>query len=651
MRTARRVAIQPLGFEAPVGVAAAELARYLPQLAEVTAEVRPPREALPKGPPARIVLGTSYHLMLGTGLRGLPPPHRWDDAFAIVPKEGVLYLAGSNPRSVLFAAYRLLEELGAVFLRPGPGGEVLPKRKALRLPARPIREKASYRHRGICIEGSPRLAHVLDILDWMAKRKMNAFQLQFVHSGVFWKRGYQQSPEVEATVSGERLPEEDSAALDDRVIARAKELGMMIHRVGHGWTAATVDLDGTSWEKTEQRPPAGKRQWLAEVNGKRRLWGDVPANTELCYSNPEVWAAFVETVMRYARQHSEVDLLHVWLSDAYNNKCECPGCRAKSPSDWYVELVTAIGQQLKDEGLPMRIVFLGYVDLLWPPEKARLTADNVTFMYAPITRCFRHALDDAKCDAGESAARPALNQCRLPHTNRAYAEVMREWTKLGLKDTFLFDYHNIWVVWQDGLGFDLAAVMAQDMADLAGLGLDGFMSCQAIRAFYPTPYLAMAMADGLWNRRLPRRPHRRAVMEASFGEHAALVEEYLAQLVKMVRLGRDYEHRSLLQPGRATREELTAVARFAARHQQQFAELAKGATSDVVRTSLEIMAVHADHAARLARARIAADQGDKKALGEMRAVYEAYLPAMLARYAPWVDPLIGRAMMQVLGER
>jgi hypothetical protein len=34
----------------------------------------------------------------------------------------------------------------------------------------------------------------------------------------------------------------------------------------------------------------------------------------------------------------------------------------------------------------------------------------------------------------------------------------------------------------------------------------------------------------------------------------------------------------------------------------------------------------------------------------MRAEYEAYLPGVLARYAPWVDPLIGRAMMQVLGE-
>ncbi|NIR00374.1 MAG: DUF4838 domain-containing protein, partial [Gemmatimonadales bacterium] len=98
---------------------------------------------------------------------------------------------------------------------------------------------------------------------------------------------------------------------------------MMVHRVGHGWTAAALELDGTSWERTDQRPPRRKRAWVAKVGGKRDIWYRIPANTELCYSRRSVRQAFVEGVVAYARQHSEVDFLHVWMSDSYNNKCEC----------------------------------------------------------------------------------------------------------------------------------------------------------------------------------------------------------------------------------------------------------------------------------------------------------------------------------------
>jgi hypothetical protein len=643
MKSRDRILIQPLGFDSPIAIAAAELERYLPKLAPVRASALPCRSSLPEGSTAHIVLCDSVHAEKLPRLGAIPQPSQWDDALAIVPRGNVTYLVGANARSVLFAAYRLLEEMGAVFLRPGPGGEVLPRRGRLMLPKKPIREHASYRHRGICIEGHPRLQHVLDLLDWMAKNKMNAFQLQFLHSGVFWRRGYTGS-EMVATSGHHELTEADCLALDDRVIARVKELGMMLHRVGHGWTAAALGLDGTSWERTDEKPPKRKRGWVAQVGGKRDLWHKMPANTELCYSQPEVREAFVEGVVSYARQHSEVDALHVWMSDSYNNKCECAACRKRSPSDWYAMLVEEIARRMKQEKLPTRIVFLAYVDLLWPPEKTSITSDNVILMYAPITRCFRHPLDDPKCDAGEDAARPRLNQCRLPTTNRAHAELMRAWQKLNPPDTFLFDYHNIWVVWLDGLGQDVGAVMAQDMKDLAELGLNGFMSCQAIRAFYPTPYLAKAMADMLWNRRQSQARHRQSVMAAAFGKHAPRVEEYLSHLVRNVRVGSSYEHHALTDDGSGNRDALLELAAFAAKHRDRFAAQAKREKDAVAKTSLELIALHADHVHRIARARVAGLDRDEDAISEMRADYEAQLPAMLDRYSSWVDPLLAQTV-------
>ena len=77
------------------------------------------------------------------------------DEICIKVEKGAGVITGSNERSVLMAAYRFLFELGCRFLRPGADGEVIPARKldADALQAE-VCEKASYRHRAICIEGA-----------------------------------------------------------------------------------------------------------------------------------------------------------------------------------------------------------------------------------------------------------------------------------------------------------------------------------------------------------------------------------------------------------------------------------------------------------------------------------------------------------------
>jgi len=644
----KTLSIQPLGFEPAVTEAARVLERYLPLLAPVHVQTMPARHVPPRKGRVDIILGTANRLD-GVGLGRLPDLHPLDDELAIIPKSGVLYLAGSNPRSVLFAAYRLLEELGCVFLRPGPDGEILPRRARLALPKRAIRERASHRHRGICIEGSPRLEHVLNLLDWMAKKKMNTFQLQFRHSGVFWRRGYQSVEMDEATRSAP-LTEADCESLDERIVARVKELGMILHRVGHGWTAFAVGLPGNSWEKTTAMPPAAKANWLAQVGGKRGVWKEVPVNTELCYSRLEVRQALIEEVVAYARRHPEVDVLHVWMSDAYNNKCECEDCRTQTPTDWYVMIVDAVARRLKEECLATRVVFLAYVDLLWPPTEARITSDNVLFMFAPITRCYRHALTAPQCGADSSAARPALNRCVLPRTNRFHAEIARMWLPLRLPDSFLFDYHLMWAVWRDGLGQDIGATMAQDVKSLAQLGLNGLVSCQATRAFYPLPYLPNAMADLLWNKRLEQCAHRRKIMKAAFGRHTLAAESYFHRMVRAFRVGGDYDHKTLLDDVTGNQRRLRDILRIATDAWQDFLARAKKEKEAVVRLSLHLLALHAEQVCRIVSARLAGISGSAHALKELRASYESRLPEILREFAPWVDPLIRAPVAQALTE-
>jgi len=644
MPAIKTILIQPLGFDAPVAKAASELADYLPKLGNVRATALPPRAGVPSGVKPTIVLGTSEHLA-AFGLGALPKLHALDDAIAIVPKGGVIYLAGSNPRSVLFAAYRLLEEMGAVFVRPGPDGEVLPKKATPALPKQAIREKASYRHRGICIEGAPRLEHVLDLLDWMAKKKMNSYQLQFRNAGVFYRRGYS-GVEMDAATRAAKLTEDDALALDERVIARMQEYGMMLHRVGHGWTGAAAGYVGNDWEPMKSLSRGGRKDWLAQVKGKRELWEGVAINSELCYSNPQARAALVEEVVTYARQHCEVHALHVWMSDSYNNKCECAECRKRDPSDWYAMVVNEISARLKAEKLPTRIVFLGYVDLLWPPTEPKITGDNVIFMYAPITRCFQHALDDPKCDEELSRALPPLNKCRLPRTNRMYAEIARDWKRQKMPDSFLFDYHQMWAVWMDGMGRDIGTVMAQDMKDLKDMGIDGFISCQCVRAFYPLPFMANAMADMLWDRTQQIRSYRNGIMSAAFGRHAGEVERYFAGMVRAFKAGNEHEHRIVLgDRSPAGRKKLMDIASAAEEARRRFSALARS-EKGAVRRSLELLAIHAEHVRIIAEAHVAGIAKNKSALKAMRGAYEKRLPVILRDFGQWIDPLIAGPVQQ-----
>jgi hypothetical protein len=651
MLARQSVVIQPIGFEAPVARAADELASYLPRLAPIRARLLRPLPTLPRDSDATIVLGTADSLR-GLGIGRLPRASRLDDALAILPGRGRLWLVGSNARSVLFAAYRLLEELGVVFLRPGPGGEVVPSRPRLSFPKQAIREAASYRHRGICIEGYPRLEHVLALLDWMAKKKMNCFQIQFRHGGAFWRRGYVKSPEMPPDVRSHGLTEEDYLAIDNRVAARMRELGMMLHKVGHGWTANVLGYAGISWREQPDHPlPADRREWCAEVDGKRGLFRNEPTNTELCYSKPEVRDQFVNEVVRYARQHSEVDYLQVWLSDATNNKCECDECRKRTITDWYLLLIAEIDRRLKAEALPVQIVFIAYQELLWPPTDRALVPKDVAMMYAPMGRCYRHAFTDEKCDVDYETRRPPVNRFRQLSGNRAAAALARQWKGLTGPDSFLFDYYGWRATWEDGLGLDLADSVARDMGDLDELGLNGMMSCQCIRAFYPLPVWPSAMAEFLWNRRASRGAHRRRIMSAAFGPRAADVEKYFSAMIRLWRAGDTYEHATVLTGDVSTRRpRLERIARFAEEARQRFAGLARRHSDEVVRVSLELVALHAEQARRIAEAHLAGIRGDLAGLARMQAEYERRLPEVLGRLGFWVDPMLGEPVAEALAQ-
>ncbi len=456
-------------------------------------------------------------------------PDPWaDDGIHIDVRDGEGVIAGVNPRSVLISAYRYLTELGCRWVRPGADGEYVPRIRSLRDVR--VRETPSYRHRGICIEGAVSREHVTDIIDWAPKLGFNAYFVQFREGHTFFDRWY--SHESNPYLDGKHFTVEEARAHTDAAVAAIKKRDMLYHAVGHGWTCEPFGIGGLGWEQSQDNLPEETLKYLAMVNGKRELWGGIALNTNLCYGNPEARRIVVEEIARYAGEHPEIDIMHFWLADGSNNNCECELCRDTRPSDFYVMMLNDLDRLLTARGLPTRIVFLIYVDLLWPPLVEKIAnPDRFLLMFAPITRTYSKSF----AVGGRLPDLPSFerNKLRFPRSVEENVAFLRAWQQDFQGDSFDFDYHIMWDHFKDPGYTANAAVLSQDIRGLSGIGINGFMSCQVQRAFFPTGLPTTVMGRSLWNSSLSYESIASDYFESAYGPDGALVRRYLERLSEL----------------------------------------------------------------------------------------------------------------------
>lgn len=442
-----------------------------------------------------------------------------DDGVHIDVTDGGGVIAGINPRSVLLAVYRYLTELGCRWVRPGLDGECLPKLD--KLPAVKISERPSYRHRGICIEGAVSVQHVIDMVDWMPKLGFNGYFIQFREAYTFFDRWYSRE--------GEHITVDQARELTAQVVAEIKKRDLLYHGVGHGWTCEPFGISGLGWDREEGELPAKITRYLAEVNGERKLWHGIALNTNLCYGNPRVRKIITDEIVRYSKAHPEIDIMHFWLADGSNNHCECERCRDTRPSDFYVQMLNELDRKLTAEGLATRIVFLIYVDLLWPPEHERIAnPDRFILMFAPITRTYSEPfatdMDIPKPPPFER------NRLTFPRSVAENIGFLRAWQADFNGDSFDFDYHMMWDHLRDPGYIPVAKILWQDVRGLRDLGLNGYVSCQLQRAFFPTGLPMTVMGRTLWNRDVGYDEIADDYFAAAFGPDGKLAKEYLESI-------------------------------------------------------------------------------------------------------------------------
>ena len=276
---------------------------------------------------------------------------------------GALVLAGGTERAVLHAAYELAQRLGAGFsaagesVAVGDGGEGLDEIEPFTAtPAfnrRAIASDIMTWHYETAERLATHLAHDHAFITWMAARGLNAFSY------------------IRNTV--------DSRLKIDELVAPLRRHGIGAEYGGHVLQLllprARFDTDASYFP--------------LDADGRRNRRGN------LCVSNRAALEIVCVGALRYVRENSECEVLHVWGADGSESGwCRCAQCAAMSPQFQYLKVVNAIADALGDGGPP--VAYLAYHDTLEPDVQLK-PRPNVWFEWAPRERCYSHAIDDPAC--------------------------------------------------------------------------------------------------------------------------------------------------------------------------------------------------------------------------------------------------------------
>jgi len=394
-------------------------------------------------------------------------------------------LAGSNPRSVLFAVYRYLQENGCRWLFPGVDGEYIPMQDV-----KPTyyHKMADCRYRGQCNEGAEFQKNMMEAIDFSPKIGLNVFMIEFFNPKGYYNRYYNR----DENPAREPEPISPTTALQwkRQCEAEISKRGLQFHDMGHGWTAEPFGLTSVPTESGNQYViPEEMKQYYALTDGQRGLFQgkNRPYDTNICMSNPVARQIANRAIVDYAEKHQNVDYLHVWLADQFNNHCECEECKKKTPSDFYVMMMNELDEMLTERGLATRIVFICYVDTSWPPLSQTLkNPKRFSLLVAPISRDYTKAV---KKDISDVTYPPyQRNKNVLFKDVNQYVKCGMDWQKMCRVRAMLYEYHFYVDQYMDPGVFHFAKVVYDDIINYKRHGLNGLINDCSQRSFWPNGF-------------------------------------------------------------------------------------------------------------------------------------------------------------------
>ena len=432
------------------------------------------------------------------------------------------YIAGSNERSVLFGVYKYLKSAGCRWVRPGAEGEYIPSAD-MKNHAFTFRKKADYPFRGQCIEGAVGYEHLRDVVLWMPKVDMNLFMIEQIVPYNYMNRWYRHTANTK--LPHDDIPYEDYCDYCLRLEHLIKKVGMQLHVMGHGALNEPFGvrhmISGQHYDVPEETKKA-----FALVNGKRELFLSSPFFTHLCMSQEWIQDKVANWLADYLKEKPYIDFLHFWLADAINNQCECEDCVKKTPSDWYVDMLNKLDAKLTEQGNDTKIIFIMYVDTLWPPVTSRLNNPDRFIM---TTACGSGKGYSAKRREG------GIPEWKRNDFKNDGGLDMALTFKDGWKCTFdgpsfIYEYWFYTGHYADPGYMEYARGRANDIKQLSVTGFDGIMSDGSQRTFFPTGLPLSIVGEFLFDTSIDTEKYIDSYLSDAFGADYKAAKEYLERI-------------------------------------------------------------------------------------------------------------------------
>ena len=434
-------------------------------------------------------------------------------------------LAGSNPRSVLFAVYRYLKLNGCRWLYPGVDGEHIPMQD---VQPQQYHHLADHRFRGHCNEGAEFQNCMLETIDFYAKQECNVYMIEFDNPYYYYDDYYSHNMNT-ANRPAEPITLEQALQWKRQCEAEIAKRGLQFHDMGHGWTADPFGLDSSDgWKSHTVELSPEQQEAVALTNGKRQLHKGIALNTNLCMSNPKVRHTMAKAILDYANLNRNVTYLHVWLADGSRNHCECAECRKLNPSDYYLMIMNELDDMLTEAGLDTRIVFICYMDTLWAPQEVTIrNPQRFSLLYAPIHRSYSSSISQGKLPEPQPYAR---NKWKSPPTADDHLALLRVWQENWKGPTFGYEYHFWRHQYSDPSQLYIARRIYEDIRGLKFMGLDGYVEDGSQRSFFPNGLAMHVYAETLLNREADFDSIVDDYLRHAYGKDWTLAKAYLQKV-------------------------------------------------------------------------------------------------------------------------